>query len=86
MKKLKIYLVDEGVYWCDFSPQQAYENYKEFSLVESGFYAPPPFEYPREVSKEEEQKIILDRDLKEITLKEASKRFNKKGLFYCDFS
>jgi len=85
MRKLKIYLVDEDIYWADYSLNEAYENYKRFSLEESGFYDPPSLGYPVELESSLTNKKILGTNNKKITIKEALEKFNKVGLLYCDF-
>jgi len=77
-------LVEEGVYWCDYSEQDAYENYMKFSLDEFDYYEPPASEFPKEINREEKNKKILGIDNKEITLEKAALLFNKVGLLYCD--
>ena len=84
MNKLKVYLVDDNIYWCDYSREEAYTNYRAFCLEESGFYEPPIEEYPKELdSKMLENFFILSFGGEYISMKDAVKEAKSPGLIYC---
>lgn len=83
MKKLKVYLVDDGVYWCDYSLNSSFENYLYFCLSESGFQVMPSNEFPRKATKQELSRKVRGDGEENVTLKEMSLKNDSIGLLYC---
>lgn len=84
MKKLKTYLVDKYIYWCDYSLQEAYDNYQNFCLGESGFHITPSPEFPKKLSKKDLSKKFTTIDEEQTSIKEMANNYNQVGLLYCD--
>lgn len=84
MKKLKAYLVDEGIYWRDKSLKEASINYMNFCLAESWYYNFPDECYPKELTEEHLKNKYLDISFGNKSLLEVFLEKETVGLFHCD--
>lgn len=83
MKKINAYIVDDGIYWADYSVQDAYESYKAFSLKEANFYEDPGIDFPLELSQADLENIKLE-NCGDKTLADLFSKTKKPGLIHCD--
>ncbi len=87
-RKLKVFLVDENIYWCDYSFKEAEEGYKNFCLKEQGFYSRNLLYYhPVELSEDALDSNEMNEDLNSSgatkTFRQHLKTISKPCLFYC---
>lgn len=90
MKKLKVFKVDEITWWCDYSKEEARNNYREF-CVDQGLYSEDEIDEYMEIFAEElsEEKLKVNSfydytEDKEISFKEELKNRTSPGLFHIE--
>lgn len=82
---MKIFEVEEDVYWVDNSLKEARENYKSFCLDEMDYYEDPGSDYPVEINEQEARAILIEDCSDSKTLYDIFKSVKKApALIYCD--